>query len=68
MEKRYNEDGMRLTDCCGAVSTHDENGELYCKACYNVVSPGEGDGSEYANDEASPAFIAGMNRRVGAEV
>lgn len=47
MPKKYNEEGMRLTDCCGAWSSYDENGELYCKACFNLVEPGEGDGSEY---------------------
>ena len=49
--KRYNEDGMRMTDCCGACSTYDEFGELYCKACYTVVGIGEGDGSEYKEEE-----------------
>lgn len=42
----YDDDGYRLTDCCGAVSTYDEFGELYCKVCYDVVGHGEGDGSE----------------------
>ena len=47
IEKKCNEDGMRLTDCCGTCSTFDENGILYCKACYEEVSFGEGDGNEY---------------------
>jgi hypothetical protein len=33
----YNEDGMRMTNCCGACSTFDEDGTLYCKACYQPV-------------------------------
>jgi len=41
---------IKLTSCCNAHSTFDENGELYCKACYKVVPIGEGDGSETIND------------------
>lgn len=26
-----------LTPCCGAFSTYDEGGTLYCKACYDEV-------------------------------
>ena len=37
---------MKLTDCCGAYSTYDENGVLYCKACYRPAPAGQGDGSE----------------------
>lgn len=44
--KRYDEDGHRLTNCCGAFSTFFEDGTLYCKKCYTEVSPGEGDGSD----------------------
>lgn len=37
---------MRVTDCCGAHSTfHDTT--LCCKACWEEVSFGEGDGTEY---------------------
>ncbi len=37
---------MRLTDCCGALSTyHDE--DLCCKNCYHSVEVGEGDGCEF---------------------
>ena len=46
MAKRYAQDGTRLTDCCGAYSTFDESGSLYCKACYGEVPTGQGDGSE----------------------
>jgi|TARA_Y100000034_G_scaffold33168_1_gene40697 hypothetical protein len=48
--KKYNEDGMRMTDCCGACSTFDEHGTLYCKICYQPVEIGEGDGSEDKDD------------------
>ena len=42
----YNDEGMRLTDCCGAVSTfHDD--ALCCKRCWYEVEPGQGDGSQY---------------------
>ena len=49
--KKFDADGTRLTDCCGAHSTfHDEgDGETFvlcCKDCWNEVEPGEGDGSE----------------------
>ena len=49
--RNYDEKGMRLTDCCGAVSTYDEYGQLYCKACYEPVRPGEGDGTEGLEEE-----------------
>lgn len=32
-----------LTSCCGAPSTFDEDGALYCKVCYQSVPAGEGD-------------------------
>lgn len=43
--QRYDRDGTRLTDCCGAYSTI-SGGLLCCRACYEVVQSGEGDGSE----------------------
>lgn len=43
--KRYNDDGVRTTDCCGALSTYVE-GDLVCKCCFEQVSIGEGDGAE----------------------
>ena len=49
-KKKYNQDGIRLTDCCGAYSTYhmdfDGHDYLCCKACYREVSHGEGDGTE----------------------
>jgi len=56
--KRYNSEGMRLTDCCGAYSTYcqsDESGQLdtlCCKACYAEVPFGQGDGGEHINDKS----------------
>ena len=48
--KKYDEEGMRLTDCCGAHSTYMDDGEdnydLCCKACYRPVPMGQGDGNE----------------------
>lgn len=41
---------IKLTSCCNAHSTFDENGELYCKRCYEVVPIGEGDGSVEIKD------------------
>ena len=46
--------GMRLTDCCGSVSTFNEYGELYCKHCYYPVPFGQGDGSEYDPKRFTP--------------
>jgi len=47
-KKKYDaETGMRMTDCCGAMSTYDENGSLHCKECYEEVADGQGDGDEY---------------------
>ena len=47
---RYDEDGVRLTDCCGTYSTYLEDGDgipaLSCKKCYHEVPYGQGDGSE----------------------
>jgi len=47
----YADDGMRLTDCCAAMSTFMDAGDgaevLCCKACYHKVSIGQGDGNEY---------------------
>ena len=51
MPKQYDENGMRLTDCCGCHSTYDENGVLYCKGCYKPVGVGQGDGAEYKEDK-----------------
>ena len=51
MEKRYDKGGQRVTSCCGSYSTYMDSGEgdqvLCCKACYNEVDFGEGDGSEF---------------------
>jgi hypothetical protein len=45
--KRYDADGTRLTDCCGAYSkVSEDDGGLFCRACRRGVGPGEGDGSE----------------------
>ena len=44
-------EAIQLTKCCGAHSTYDEFGQLYCKACFNDVEPGEGDGSLYVLSE-----------------
>lgn len=39
------EDGVRLTECCGAFSTYVE-GVLCCKVCYEEVEVGQGDGED----------------------
>ena len=45
--KKYStEYQTRLTDCCGAFSTYDDHGSLYCKKCFCEVDHGQGDGSE----------------------
>ncbi len=49
--------GMRLTDCCAAVSTYMDDGtggqELTCKACYHEVGDGQGDGDEVLNADGT---------------
>lgn len=49
--KRYDDGGQRVTSCCGCYSTYMDAGDgsevLCCKACYNEVDFGEGDGSEF---------------------
>jgi|14_taG_2_1085336.scaffolds.fasta_scaffold295008_2 hypothetical protein len=43
--------GMRLTDCCAAVSTFSDvfgtGPTLCCKHCWNEVWDGQGDGTEH---------------------
>jgi len=46
MAKRYNDSGMRMTDCCGVYSTYDQDETLYCKKCFGPVDEGQGDGME----------------------
>jgi hypothetical protein len=46
MEKNYDQGGQRVTSCCGCYSTYCDT-TLCCKACYNEVDIGEGDGSEF---------------------
>ena len=61
--------GMRLTDCCAAVSTYMEfagNQELTCKACYYEVDFGQGDGDEVLN--ANGTITAHGNRSVTIQV
>lgn len=58
--KRFNDEGMRLTDCCGACSTIDcDSGVLYCKKCGAEVPWGQGDGSEYRSGRRpGPAAVS----------
>lgn len=44
--KRYDAEGIRVTDCCDSYSSYDEHGNLYCKCCYEAVGLGQGDGGE----------------------
>ena len=43
--KCYDSKGVRLTDCCGCYSTYHDD-ELICRACYQQVGVGQGDGAE----------------------
>ena len=49
-QRRWNNVGMRLTDCCAAASTFSDvfgtGPTLCCKHCWNEVWDGQGDGSE----------------------
>ena len=49
--RKYNDDGMRLTDCCGCVSSFCDD-TLCCKGCYKAVPHGQGDGLEYRSSPA----------------
>ena len=42
---RYDAEGSRLTDCCGALSTYCDD-VLCCKSCWHPVPEGQGDGTE----------------------
>ncbi len=44
---RYNREGMRVTDCCGAHSTYVEGSRLVCKSCFTEVPLGQGDGNSW---------------------
>jgi ribosomal protein S14 len=46
--KRYNEEGMRMTDCCGSMSSY-YDAMLCCKTCFREVDAGQGDGAEYVS-------------------
>ena len=48
--KNYNEEGMRMTECCQSASTFCDV-SLVCKTCFNDVEIGEGDGNEYKGDK-----------------
>tara|TARA_R110000751_G_scaffold42528_2_gene98713 strand:- start:734 stop:1048 length:315 start_codon:yes stop_codon:yes gene_type:complete len=62
--------GMRLTDCCAAVSTYMDDGaggqELSCKACYYEVGDGQGDGDQVLN--ADGTITDHGNRSITIEV
>jgi len=49
VQKRYDDKGVRLTDCCGSSSTHGEDGVQHCMECFSEVLAGEGDGTETKN-------------------
>ncbi len=62
---------MRLTDCCGAYSSHSGR-DLCCKECYSVVADGQGDGTEWLPEEYRKAAgelirqeLAGPSRNRG---
>lgn len=60
MSKRYDENGQRVTDCCGCYSTY--CGEvLVCKNCYHAVGIGEGDGAEHAPTSEMATEMATTN-------
>jgi len=45
--RKYNDEDMRLTDCCGSASTFHHDEVLCCKTCWRPVPHGQGDGLEY---------------------
>lgn len=62
MAKRYNESGIRLTDCCGAYSTFHDSA-LCCRKCMREVGSGEGDGLERKPAAASKPLKLGSKMR-----
>ena len=61
MTKKYDpENGCRLTDCCGAYSTFMDD-DLCCKACFNTVEFGEGDGSEHIRIQPARRVFVGYD-------
>jgi hypothetical protein len=60
-QKTYDTDGHRLTNCCGAFSTFMDGEVLCCKACYQEVSLGEGDGSDDVVMQAPSSHIRNLN-------
>jgi hypothetical protein len=67
MKARYDNHGMRTTDCCGVYSEYFATGleaeVLCCKKCYRQVPVGQGDGSEYKEVETT-----GLRHRDGLVV
>lgn len=54
--KLFNENGERLTDCCGAYATICmDDGTLCCRKCYEMVDAGQGDGTEFITLKGKPA-------------
>jgi len=53
MSKQFDNDGTRLTDCCGCYSKYDEYGTLYCCKCFCEVKTGEGDGAELTSEAST---------------
>ena len=55
MDKKYDEFGQRMTDCCGAFATFGgdvtiqnlDSVKLTCTSCGQPVSQGEGDQTEF---------------------
>lgn len=58
IKKKYDDKGMRLTDCCSSHSSFYECNNighidtLCCKKCFRNVEVGEGDGSEYRDADS----------------
>jgi hypothetical protein len=69
MIPKYDEDGQRLTDCCGCYSTYHDD-VLCCKKCYAEVEHGQGDGSEYIDgrETGGPVTIDVRDLLAKAEV
>ncbi len=61
---RYDDLGQRTTDCCGCYSTYMDDGQggdvLCCKACYNEVDVGQGDGTEFKAGVTEASYWKGF--------
>jgi len=68
MDKKYDEFGQRMTDCCGAFATFGDDVtiqnldsvKLTCTSCSQHVGKGEGDQTEFLPGVTRQEWLADM--------